>query len=864
MLFSCLFFTWLLQMPTLIWTFATSSCLSESEYLLHHDGTVVIGAFFPILKSLPVSETIDWKTLSFDIDNVLEMNVHNYQLVLTMLFAINEINLNSHILPNTSLGLEIYNVPYLQRNALRNVFYWLTGLSTFIPNYSCRKNSKSAATLTGILWKTSENIGTVLDLYKFPQITFGPFDHDQIDRKQFPSLYQVAPKDTSLLSGIASLMLHFNWTWVGLLSTDDHRGAQFLSDLRKVLENNTVCIAFMETVSLWGESLNSLQTHYQMHILESSANVIVIYGSIAFILTVIKNRHSKYITKKVWVMNSKWVGQKFEQYTMLELSHGALSFSHHHGEIFGFTNFVHEATPFKYPEDIFLHVLWNKYFNCSLLQSDCKIIEKCLPNSSLELLPGNIFEMIMTEESYNVYNAVYAVAHSLHEMTLSQMQVQPQAYKDRTMLFPWQLHPFLRNIEVKNSVGDHVVLDWKRKTDTKYDIFNVWNFPTGLSLLVKVGTFAPSAPKEEQFSISEHIIDWPIGFTETPHSVCSESCSPGFRKVVLESKPTCCFDCTPCPDNEISNETGAVQCVKCPETHYANAEKRHCLKKTVTFLDYNDPWGKGLTLMSLGFSALTTLIIGVFVNHRDTPIVKANNRSLTYILLITLALCFLCPLLFIGHPNTVTCIMQQNLFGLLFTVVLSTVLAKTITVVMAFKIAVPGRKLRLLLISQVPNFIIPVCTLIQVCLSGIWLGTFPPFIDMDAHSEYGHIIILCNKGSAIAFYCTLAYLGVMAIGSYLMAFLSRSLPDTFNEAKFLAFSMLVFCAVWVTFLPVYHSTTGKVMVAMEMFSILASSSSLLILIFVPKCYIILFRPERNTVHHIRDERHDRSKNLLKT
>jgi vomeronasal 2 receptor len=67
---------------------------------------------------------------------------------------------------------------------------------------------------------------------------------------------------------------------------------------------------------------------------------------------------------------------------------------------------------------------------------------------------------------------------------------------------------------VKNSVGDHVVLDWKRKTDTKYDIFNVWNFPTGLSLLVKVGTFAPSAPKEEQFSISEHIIDWPIGFTE--------------------------------------------------------------------------------------------------------------------------------------------------------------------------------------------------------------------------------------------------------------------------------------------------------------------------------------------------------------
>ena len=104
---------------------------------------------------------------------------------------------------------------------------------------------------------------------------------------------------------------------------------------------------------------------------------------------------------------------------------------------------------------------------------------------------------------------------------------------------------------------------------------------------------------------------------------------------------------------------------------------------------------------------------------------------------------------------------------------------------------------------------------------------------MDAHSEYGHIIILCNKGSAIAFYCTLAYLGVMAIGSYLMAFLSRSLPDTFNEAKYLSFSMQVFFCVWITFLPVYHSTKGKVMVAMEVFSILASSAALLGFIFAP-------------------------------
>ncbi|GAB1300896.1 Vomeronasal 2, receptor 83 [Apodemus speciosus] len=446
-------------MPTLIWIIATPSCLNEAKYHLYYNGTVIIGAFFPIFQLYPEMET-DWKT-SFDTENELMFQEQNYQLVLAMLFAINEINRNSHILPNISLGLEIYNLPLYERN-----------------------------------------------------VTYGAFDDLLTDRSQFPYLYQVAPKESSLLCGITSLMLHFNWTWVGLLITDDHRGVQFLSDLRKELDKNKVCLAFVWAVSFIGESVYYLSSDLRVYILESSANVIIIYPDMPLIISQIGNGHSKALLRRVWVMNSKRIGLKFIEYNLLDLSHGALTFSPHHGEIVGFTNFMQEATPIKYPEDTLLHVLWNWYFNCSLSHSDCKIVGNCMPNASLELLPGKMFEMVMTEESYNVYNAVYAVAHSLHEMIINQFQIQLQANKDRNTLLPWQLHPFLKNIQVKNSIGDDVVLDWKRKTDPGYDITSLWNFPTGLSLFVNVGTFSPRSPQDQQLSLSEHMIQWPIVFTE--------------------------------------------------------------------------------------------------------------------------------------------------------------------------------------------------------------------------------------------------------------------------------------------------------------------------------------------------------------
>uniref|UniRef100_A0A8C6X5G3 G-protein coupled receptors family 3 profile domain-containing protein n=1 Tax=Naja naja TaxID=35670 RepID=A0A8C6X5G3_NAJNA len=756
-----------------------------------------------------------------------------YQHLLALAFAVNKINQDPMILSNLTLGFHIYDSHFDSRMTYRITLDLLFKSQAFLPNYKCDPHIKHIALIGGISPDISSYVADILTLYKIPQVRSV---HINTAALSFWYSHQY--------TGIISLLKHFGWIWVGLLAADDESGDRFLKKLESLFLQNKICSAFVQRMPVDSrfpglDELSTISANTKEFYSDLKVNVLVVYGETLIIMwlsTALFFAAVNY-TEKVWIMTGQiaFASTVISRDWKYEIFQGALIFAIHSNKHEEFQIYLQNVKPAKVHLDDFFKEFWAQAFGCSV--PDPKDLTEahqfCTGRESLKDLPGILFEMVMTGHSYSIYNAVFAVAHALHNLDLSRRK-----HKAVRMT---------RYLEEINPCGLPTHLP------TYLPTYLLIYLPNICKLIIHLLCIPDLLHLTFQLNIFLKKVH--------PLSLCNPYCQPGYQKKKEEGEKFCCYDCVQCPEGKISNERDTEDCFKCPSDQYPNQRQDECFPKMTVFLSYEEPLGISLATSAVFFFSVTILVLKIFHLHKDSPIVKANNRDLTYALLISLLLCFLSPFLFIGKPGVMTCFLRQPAFGIIFSLAVSCVLAKTITVVVAFMATKPGSSMRKWMGKRLTCLIVLSSSSIPVGMCAIWLTISPPFPNLDMDTLTTEIVAECKEGSVTMFYLVLGYMGLLSIISFSVAFLARKLPDSFNEAKFITFSMLVFTSVWLSFVPTYLSTKGKYMVAVEIFSILASSAGLLGCIFFPKCFIIVLRPELNNKDHLMRRKEEQQRKL---
>ncbi|XP_067897826.1 extracellular calcium-sensing receptor-like [Heterodontus francisci] len=827
---------------------------------IFQDGDVILGGLFPMhLRAAPDYNSFRSKPQPV---RFVEFSQRGLRWAQTMVFAIEEINRNPELLPNITLGYKIFDSCDAPSEGLKGAFKLLKEKDGSVSNYTCA-GVPSVSMIVGDGGSSqSIVVSRVVAPFGIGMVSYFSSCACLSDKREFPTFFRTIPTDTVQMKALVRLIRYFEWTWIGAVAEDNDYGRFGMRSLIEEVAKFEICIAYIEFLSP-GRTRERMR-QIAKTIKKSSAKVIIIFCGESDTMSLITEFRMQNITDIQLIASEAWV-TSFQMWSVetLEILSGTIGFGIRRAEIPGLREFLVKLHPSTAADDPFVEELWREVFGCSVKISNQIPGENisafphrpCTGLESLETIESTYTDVSQLRVSYNVYKAVYAGAHALHNLQSCENGKGPFSNKtcgQKSNIQPQQLLQYLRKVRFTNQFGEEISFDQDGDPIASYDLINWQKRPDGSVEFVQVGSYDAALPAGEELALDESEIIWHGTGLEkkVPVSTCSDSCFAGTRRTVRKGQPVCCFDCFPCADGEISNQTDSIECIKCPTDYWPNDPRNQCILKEIEFLSFQDSMGVTLMTISLFGACITGAVAAVFLHFINTPIVRANNSELSFLLLISLILCFLCSIAFIGQPTPWSCIVRHTVFGVSFALSTSCILSKTLVVLMAFKATLPASNVMKWFGPKQQRSIVFLCTLIQIIICVIWLVTSPPLPAKNIKYQSAKIILECDVGSTVAFCCVFGYIGLLACTCLILAFLARALPDKFNEAKFITFSMLIFFVVWVTFIPAYVSTPGKYTDVVEIFAILASSFGLLSCIFAPKCYIILFKPEKNTKKHL--------------
>ncbi|XP_055041267.2 G-protein coupled receptor family C group 6 member A-like [Misgurnus anguillicaudatus] len=733
---------------------------------------------------------------------------------LAAIHTIEEIN-NSSFLPGIKFGYVVCDPCSSPPKALHCLEHLLAinGSLPVLSDYSDFRPSVKALLGEGYS-ELSIAIAKLLGLYLFPQISCTSSSPVLSDKLRYPSFMRVIPSDVHQTKALVKLMTHFSWDWVGVVYGDDDYGR---AAHQSVLEEakGKLCFAFEKEVTHY---LDHVDVDKQVKdavdtIRASSAQVVLLILKPQLVEKIFKWMIQTN-TNRIWIASDVW--SMFGPLTKMPDINKVgdiFGFSFTMGNIPGFEDYLKNLRPTPGARNDFIEEYKELRRNCSISPLNCSVDE--------------LLGVVDLREVYSQRVAIYAVAHGLKKI----LKCNETACSGEINFPPWQLVESIRSVNFKLDGTTHYFDENGDFTDG-YDLIRWKKTDVGRNIEV-VGKFLLEKGQVELLN----------EFQELTSSVqvqfkCLESCGPGSSKSVTNN--SCCISCIVCTEGTYTNKYDESSCHKCPEEQHSLENATECKPFDEMYLFWSEAYPIILLVATaIGIILVFTSFI-IYLTHRDKPVFQMADLKLSCFMLLGLMVSFIDVIMFIGKPNKPLCQAQQAVYGLGFTLCVSSILVKAYYTFVTYMPMNLSTQHHLKTLHK-PLINVFMLTVGQGVILLFWLIFDSPDVKRE-WPETGMVkYVICNEGSIAGFAVMHGYIALLALICFLLAFMVRKVPQDFNDTGPIIFSMLIHLFAWLCFIPIYinkNQTEQKHIVQAS--AVLASSYGIILCYFVPKCYAVLW------------------------
>ena len=782
-----------------------------------------------------------------------------------MIFAIDEINKNPNLLPNITLGYDIRDYCESAAKAMEHTYDFVRRNDIVVEsnNSSCsptgekNKRQRKRKPIAAVIGPTDSGsavlVGSLLQVGGISVISHSATSNE-LSSPQYRHFFRTAPPDGQQASAMADIIQHFNWSYVAAVAMDDSYGRNGVWKLESEAERRkTFCLSFAEYIprqeynTKLKRAVSKLKSYPNIRVV-----VLWLFGGYGrrFLKEAVKQK----LFDRTWILSDAlatednvFVGLKNTDQVIL---HGSLGLQPRHIENRDFEDFLIKESFRSFAKES--SVPWWREFWTSEDRSNCSSLTiRNKQTSCIEIVLRRVYDTYIPY----VVDAVYAVAHALQAInncSASECEKSGDSGSGASLpMDPKYVENYLRDVTFEGMTGRVMFDKFGDPVGSSYDIVHFQASDISERrhpVKLVIGSWEKSRKKKLQLNVTTIKWNTITNQRSVPKSFCHEDCPEG----TFRSRTTpCCWECLKCPTGTISSRVNDVNCTECPRRQRPDEERSKCLDLP----EIEVRWSSLTSVLVILFAVVGLILVAfcsfILYKHRKTPLVKAANRELSLILIFTIKLSFSVSILSLAKPTNFMCSLVHCWRSMVLVTFISILILKTMKILSAFQINVIAERFKkYILATKSQSFLVLGFILPQGLFLTLWIVLDSPRQQLIIQPIEGRILLSCSlHQSSVGMILEIAisvYTSFLAVVCTFYAFKARSLPENFNEARFIGFSMYILLLSSVGYLPINIGLKGSYATNLTCAMTLLSSYGLLICMFIPKIYVILLKPEQNT------------------